>query len=147
MLAADPAPLTPTAAANPSSGPGKPDTGHTDGFKRVNDRYGHTVGGLLLVHVGQQPKILTRDQDSIARLGGDEFVVLCENTTAEETDIIDDRILTAQRVPVTLGTVTISVTASVGITAANHPYSATDLLHESDTAMYRVKSHGNVTRR
>jgi chemotaxis family two-component system sensor kinase Cph1 len=113
-----------------------------DGFKAVNDSSGHDVGDALLVHTAKQILATTRAQDTVARLGGDEFVVLCENTTAEEADLVASRIVDAIRQPAFAGGHVVSITASVGITAANLSFSAQDLLREADGAMYRAKAHG-----
>lgn len=113
-----------------------------DGFKAVNDTSGHDVGDALLAHAAKQILATTRAQDTVARLGGDEFVVLCENTTAEEADLVASRIVDAIRQPAFAGGHVISITASVGITSANLSFSAQDLLREADSAMYRAKARG-----
>jgi chemotaxis family two-component system sensor kinase Cph1 len=113
-----------------------------DGFKAVNDSYGHEVGDAVLVHVGIQLLAATRAQDTVARIGGDEFVVLCENTTPEECDVVASRIADGLRQSaVVLGT-PVSVTVSIGIAAANLTFSATELLRAADAAMYRAKARG-----
>jgi chemotaxis family two-component system sensor kinase Cph1 len=113
-----------------------------DGFKGVNDEYGHDAGDLLLVHVATQLRAATREQDTVARLGGDEFVVLCENTTAEEADVVAGRILAALRTPVDLAGTSVAITASIGVAAANFTLGAADLLRQADEAMYRAKKRG-----
>jgi diguanylate cyclase (GGDEF)-like protein/PAS domain S-box-containing protein len=66
--------------------------GDVNGLKLVNDSFGHTSGDLLLQKAAQIIKSNCRTDDIIARFGGDEFVVLLPNTTAQETDIIIERI-------------------------------------------------------
>lgn len=113
-----------------------------DRFKEINDSNGHLVGDALLVHTAKQILATTRTHDTVARLGGDEFVVLCEDTTFEEANVVAGRIVDAIRQPAYVGGVALSVTASVGIAAANFTFSAADLLREADAAMYRAKSRG-----
>ncbi len=113
-----------------------------DRFKTVNDTYGHAVGDVLISHVAARIVATTRAQDTVARLGGDEFVVLCENMTGEEADVISRRIGDAISEPLHTGDVTLSITASIGVTVANFSFSADDLLRQADTAMYRAKQRG-----
>ena len=113
-----------------------------DRFKAVNDTYGHDVGDALIVHAAGQILAATRSQDTVARLGGDEFVVLCEDTTGEEADVISRRLIDAISEPLEASGTTLSITASIGITAANLSFSATELLRQADTAMYRAKQRG-----
>jgi chemotaxis family two-component system sensor kinase Cph1 len=113
-----------------------------DGFKAINDNSGHDAGDALLVHVGRQVVGTTRSQDTVARLGGDEFVVLCEDTTPEEAAVIAKRIVDAIRQPVFIGGSTVTITASVGVAAANFTFNAAELLREADSAMYRAKAKG-----
>ncbi len=113
-----------------------------DRFKVVNDTYGHDVGDALIVHAAGQILAATRPEDTVARLGGDEFVVLCEGTTGEEADVISRRLIDAISEPLTTGGTTLSITASIGVTAANLSFSATDLIRQADTAMYRAKQRG-----
>jgi chemotaxis family two-component system sensor kinase Cph1 len=113
-----------------------------DGFKTVNDTLGHDAGDALLVHAAQQILSTTRVQDTVCRIGGDEFVVVCEGATTEEAEVIASRIIDAIRLPAFAGGHNISTTASVGVAAAAFPFTALDILHEADAAMYRAKARG-----
>ncbi|MCU1407087.1 MAG: hypothetical protein JWQ43_3390 [Glaciihabitans sp.] len=113
-----------------------------DGFKLINDTLGHEAGDSLLIHTGKQIVGATRSHDTVARIGGDEFVVLCENTTAEEAEVVARRIVDAIRLPAFAGQQNMQTTASIGIAAAGFTYSPLALLHEADAAMYRAKAQG-----
>jgi len=115
-----------------------------DGFKSVNDSYGHDMGDILLVHVAQLLRKAVRETDVVARLGGDEFVVLLH-------DVTDQAMIaaTAQKIvhsigePCALKGVEIKIGASIGI--AIYPRDGTTretLLKVSDHAMYLAKSSG-----
>jgi len=113
-----------------------------DGFKSINDTLGHEAGDALLVQVSGMLRLATRAADTVARLGGDEFVVLCEKTTADELELIADRINTILRPPILLGEVEVTVTASIGMVSANSSFSGAELLRDADAAMYRAKVNG-----
>jgi chemotaxis family two-component system sensor kinase Cph1 len=114
-----------------------------DGFKAVNDSLGHEAGDAVLIRTATQLLATVRVQDTVARIGGDEFVILCEDTTAEEADIVANRVLDAiRRSPVSATADAIRITASVGVTTANLSFGADDLLRQADAAMYRAKDRG-----
>jgi len=113
-----------------------------DGFKTLNDSFGHEAGDHVLVQVAGRLTAATRADDTVARLGGDEFVVLCEDTTIETAAVVAARITTALREPVTLAGLSVSVTASIGIATATAHRGAVELLREADAAMYRAKNLG-----
>jgi len=113
-----------------------------DGFKTLNDSYGHEAGDQLLVHVAGQLTAATRADDTVARLGGDEFVVLCEDSSIEAAEVVAARIAQALRVPVMVADRTIAVTASIGVAAARASHGAMELLSDADAAMYRAKNLG-----
>jgi diguanylate cyclase (GGDEF)-like protein len=113
-----------------------------DGFKAVNDSLGHEAGDKLLIEAATRIRAATRAQDTVARLGGDEFVVLCEKTTAEDAEVIAERINATLRKPIELGETSVSVTASVGMVSANSSFTAAELLRDADAAMYRAKVNG-----
>ena len=115
-----------------------------DHFKSVNDTYGHDVGDRLLVELGRRLTELARREDTVARLGGDEFVLLCERVgTDEHVREIAGRVVRALAEPFVDNGVRVQLSASVGAATADDPTtSASDLLRNADSAMYRVKQHG-----
>lgn len=118
-----------------------------DGFKAVNDSFGHAVGDLLLVEVARRLTQVLRDTDTVARLGGDEFAVVVDTAGWALADAgrgpameIATRILDALRTPILAGGHTCWVGASIGIRYARHGDDAGTLLRDADTAMYAAKS-------
>ncbi|AWB85305.1 hypothetical protein C3E77_00700 [Mycetocola zhujimingii] len=111
-----------------------------DGFKGVNDTYGHDVGDSLLTLVGQRIVSATRADDLVARLGGDEFVVLCELSGDEESEAIAARVRRSIAAPITIGSVSLAMTASVGTTVASRDTEASEMLQRADVEMYRAKA-------
>lgn len=112
-----------------------------DGFKAVNDTFGHGAGDELLTVVGDQLRRTIRAQDTAARFGGDEFAVLLHTDDPGVVLAIVERIQAAIARPVTLGGQTVRVTASVGIAGAAPGGSASAVLRDADIAMYRAKAH------
>jgi diguanylate cyclase (GGDEF)-like protein len=109
-----------------------------DGFKPINDRYGHQVGDAVLKRVANRLTANARERDVVARLGGDEFVVMLVG--GGDGSVAVRRIATALAAPHGLGDVTLSVDASIG--RAAYPADGADaaaLLHAADVAMYRNK--------
>ena len=114
-----------------------------DGFKQVNDVYGHSAGDLVLQTTAERLQDCTRSSDTVARFGGDEFAVLLEHMTGSaDTCAIADRIVADLRVPIRVGSDEAIVTASVGI-RLNLPDDDTDMiLRAADLAMYQAKTSG-----
>jgi diguanylate cyclase (GGDEF)-like protein/PAS domain S-box-containing protein len=114
-----------------------------DNFKTINDSLGHSVGDQLLVAVAESLRICLRRSDTAARLGGDEFAVLIEDVeNHDEVIALADRILSALREPITIGTHKVSVTVSIGITFGTAGTSGEQLLSNADLAMYLAKAQG-----
>lgn len=116
-----------------------------DGFKPINDSYGHMHGDQLLIEVAERLQAGIRPHDMVARLGGDEFVLLLtELDSQQECQKAVMRILTNIARPYMLpdqGTAVI--TASIGVTIYPHDDSDTDgLLRHADQAMYQAKREG-----
>lgn len=116
-----------------------------DGFKEVNDEYGHEVGDRLLTKIAQRMKHALRDGDTLARLGGDEFVaVLVDVQTPQVSEMIFDRLLQAAYKPVIDGEHVLRVSASLGATyyPQAEDIDADQLLRQADQAMYQAKLAG-----
>lgn len=121
-----------------------------DGFKEVNDTFGHEVGDEVLVAVARRFESAVRSRDVVARFGGDEFVVLCPmapSDTAEDAERVAvhlaGRIAEVVVAPVSTSAGIARVTASVGITAGLlGEVSPQELLQRADAAMYQAKRSG-----
>lgn len=114
-----------------------------DGFKAVNDVYGHHVGDLLLIDVAQRISARVRQQDTVARVGGDEFVVLAYVDDPEDAGTLADALLEVVREPFMAGGHELRVSTSIGI--AIYPGNGGnqhDLLTNADAAMYHAKGLG-----
>jgi len=116
-----------------------------DGFKKVNDTYGHRAGDEVLREVARRMEQVVRDGDFVGRLGGDEFVVGIEHLTHEQAAVgLATRLIAeiSKEIPIDDG-ITVHVGASIGI-AIGHG-GTTDiesLVHEADLAVYQAKEAG-----
>ncbi|WP_369055867.1 putative bifunctional diguanylate cyclase/phosphodiesterase [Kineococcus terrestris] len=111
-----------------------------DGFKGVNDRFGHEAGDELLRVVGQRLRDTLREGSTVARLGGDEFAVLLPECTDSEG--LCRRVLAALRVEVRMRGHVLRVQGSIGLSRARPGDDVGTLLRNADTAMYRAKATG-----
>ncbi len=115
-----------------------------DGFKAVNDGYGHASGDLLLVEVAKRLRMIVRGEDVVARLAGDEFVLVLRYVRdLPELRAALNRVLGAISAPYSLHGKDINVFASIGVTL--FPYDNEDaetLLRHADQAMYVAKQRG-----
>ena len=122
-----------------------------NGFKQVNDTFGHEIGDRLLVDVSARILEQVRQTDTLARLGGDEFVLLIEGAGKEAfrarryVDMVAARIHAALEKPFVFGDACVMTSAAVGIVLFNDDTtSVADLLNQADGEMYREK-HSQVT--
>jgi len=116
-----------------------------DGFKGINDRYGHEAGDKLLMNVAARMKQALREGDTLARLGGDEFVaVLLDLPDIESSITLITRLLEAAAEPLHIGSLVLQVSASLGVTfyPQSDEVDADQLLRQSDQAMYQAKLAG-----
>jgi len=116
-----------------------------DGFKGVNDRYGHEAGDQLLMAVARNMKKSLREGDTLARLGGDEFVaVLADLDNAAAGVPLLGRLLEAAAQRTVFGELALKVSASMGVTffPQDVDMEADQLLRQADQAMYQAKLAG-----
>jgi diguanylate cyclase (GGDEF)-like protein len=113
-----------------------------DGFKTVNDQFGHTLGDEMLRIVAVRLRAAIRGVDTLARVGGDEFVVICRDLeSTEEAVAIARRIREVLGQPFGLAVGSVQIDSSVGI-AFGHSPDADGLLARADQALYRAKRKG-----
>ena len=115
-----------------------------DGFKEVNDNFGHDTGDLLLKEAAQRARLALRDSDFVARLGGDEFLIVIPQVSDQENaEHIARKLIDAIGASYTLGNHDACVTASIGISL--FPHHARDreaLMKCADIALYEAKDAG-----
>ena len=118
-----------------------------DGFKHVNDHFGHEAGDKLLVELSTRFRKNVRKTDTVARIGGDEFIVLLTDINNETTLITKiQRLLQEATGAIQFKGHRISVSASIGVALyPEHGDEAATLLHHADQAMYQAKNHGKNT--
>jgi diguanylate cyclase (GGDEF)-like protein len=118
-----------------------------DGFKDINDRFGHSVGDEMLRQIAARLVGCLRESDTVARLGGDEFTVILEDgKRVEDAGHVAAKLLKTIGMPYHVGERELSITASIGI--AVYPIDGDcyeDLLKGADTAMYQSKAAGRNT--
>ena len=115
-----------------------------DGFKQVNDMYGHDVGDELLIALSLRMKEALREGDTLARIGGDEFVaVLVDLTTVEDCEPVLERLLLATSKSIAINDIVLNISASIGVTLYPQDNVDADLLmRHADQAMYKAKQLG-----
>ena len=114
-----------------------------DGFKAVNDQYGHTIGDELLLAVAIRLRQGIRASDVAARLGGDEFAALLVHSGVAASGIVAGKLAKGLSLPYELGALTLEISVSLG--AATYPGSGRTgeaLLQAADRAMYAAKLAG-----
>lgn len=121
-----------------------------DGFKAVNDTWGHATGDLVLQLVARRVQKVLRAEDVLARLGGDEFVVMLEGVGSPEGALRIARLVLDQIEGITEADGNpVSISASIGIAAARGRAAAeagaAALLHDADQVMYAAKQAGKGT--
>lgn len=114
-----------------------------DGFKAVNDAYGHHVGDLLLMEVSERILASKHPADTAARLGGDEFVFLTQSATPVQAAQLAQALTEAIGRPYSIEGHALHISASIGIALfPDHGRSARELLVNADAAMYHAKERG-----
>lgn len=118
-----------------------------DGFKPVNDTFGHPTGDALLRQVAERLRSCVREDDIVARIGGDEFVIVPSTIRRiGDVDLLARRIIESLQKPFDLEGHSVSIGTSVGIAFAPEAGTTADqLVRASDVALYRAKAEGRGT--
>ena len=112
-----------------------------NGFKAVNDTFGHPEGDRVLAQVGKRLAHVLPDAELVARLGGDEFAIVCRGADTRATTRQAESLLTAMAAPLPIADFGLTVSLAIGI-ASSHPerVDGTELMRRADVAMYRAKT-------
>lgn len=115
-----------------------------DGFKDINDRYGHSVGDEVLATVGRRMACALPESDTVARVGGDEFILLIESRGEQEQYLSGlHYVLQVCKEPIRVNDQVIALSASAGVTVFPRDASNPDVLvRHADLAMYEAKQSG-----
>lgn len=117
-----------------------------DNFKKFNDKYGHNIGDLVLVHVAELIDTNIRKSDIFARYGGEEFIILLRDTTEEVALRIAEHlryiVFSSYFDTKTQGSVRISISLGIATANANEPSNLEALVEHADMALYQAKENG-----
>ncbi|MCF6328888.1 MAG: sensor domain-containing diguanylate cyclase [Henriciella sp.] len=115
-----------------------------DGFKNINDTYGHQAGDALLKMVAKRLTTKTRETDWAARMGGDEFVVISRFlSNPMDACLVADRLTDVLSRPYRIGGINLAVKASIGVACTSETCAnIQQLMKRADLALYRAKSDG-----
>ena len=113
-----------------------------DGFKAVNDTYGHALGDLLLIEVGQRLEQLLPPGGFVARLGGDEFIIVLTTQSLVEARYLGEQWIAHVSMPYHLEEQTVQIGMSIGLAEQAAGESLEQVMHRADLALYRSKQNG-----
>ena len=114
-----------------------------DGFKQINDRYGHNIGDKVLHQVGQRLQRSMRSSDLICRYGGDEFLIMLQGISPTNVTSFINKINNQFQIPFVIENEEIPLGVSVGVSFCPHEHkSVTELIEQADKEMYSSKRGG-----
>jgi diguanylate cyclase (GGDEF)-like protein len=115
-----------------------------DGFKVINDTYGHAAGNLLLIEVANRlTAIMKNEPGMVSRIGGDEFIVLIRNKDRQELAVIGELITQTISEPYLINEMEMQITTSLGISQLPEDgHTFEELVNHADSAMYKSKRNG-----
>ena len=118
-----------------------------DGFKQINDSFGHDIGDQLLKEIALRLKNAIREEDMVARMGGDEFIIILNQIKGpDDASLVASNIVTEVSRPMQLPQHTLSPSTSIGISIyPDHAESVIGLQKAADHAMYTAKDQGKNT--
>ncbi|MDD9165990.1 diguanylate cyclase [Aliivibrio sp. S4MY2] len=111
-----------------------------DGFKKVNDIYGHEVGDLLLIEIAKRIRFIVGKRGYVFRLGGDEFSIILRDTLDLDLDIFKNDIINSISEPITIDDVSLNIGISIGYSLyPNDGLDKENLIRVADKRMYKIK--------
>jgi diguanylate cyclase (GGDEF)-like protein/PAS domain S-box-containing protein len=114
-----------------------------DGFKSVNDSFGHAAGDALLCALGDRMRPVLRADDTLARYAGDEFTVLLMDADLPKAQVVATKLIAILRAPFASNGLMFKVSASIGLAVfPDHAIASVDLIAQADRAMYAAKARG-----
>jgi diguanylate cyclase (GGDEF)-like protein len=115
-----------------------------DGFKAVNDTFGHDAGDAVLLEIAKRLKASVREGDTVGRIAGDEFVVIAAGVQDRAAaQLVAEKLIEAVSLPILWGDSMLQVGASIGVSLyPEHGESGSELRSKADHAMYQVKRSG-----
>jgi len=119
-----------------------------DGFKPVNERFGHDAGDHVLVAVAERLRSLMPPGAVLARLGGDEFVIVVPDDDGSIAEALADRLVRRLPEPIQLehyGETSVGVSVGFSVTSESHPGEPKDLMLAADQALRNAKGRGKGT--
>ncbi|WP_394425196.1 diguanylate cyclase domain-containing protein [Vreelandella stevensii] len=120
-----------------------------DGFKRINDLYGHAMGDELLRDIARRLQAALRETDFVARWAGDEFVLILENMDSNVIEPLAHKLIRTIEDPLTMGDIVLEVSTSIGVAeyVPGGEETPQELLKRADVAMYEAKRAGKAQAR
>jgi diguanylate cyclase (GGDEF)-like protein len=113
-----------------------------DGFKEINDAFGHATGDQLLIVISERIRSVVRSSDLVARLGGDEFAIYLNNCPLTTALSVGEALRRSILEPIALERGSVNVSASIGLVSLDDYSSAEEALRDVDVAMYEAKGAG-----
>lgn len=114
-----------------------------DYFKKINDRYGHVVGDIVLRETASRIRSAIRSTNAVGRYGGEEFLIILTETNLEQACVIAERIrLHVSGNPIACGDQLVDLTVSLGIATTTQSEDINTLIDRADKALYKAKAGG-----
>lgn len=113
-----------------------------DGFKSVNDTFGHHVGDLLLKQVANRLQDQVSESDFLCRFAGDEFIILSTNKDKQSVEKLATALVDTLSESYSIDSQHITISSSIGISSLEETDSMLSMIHRADKAMYHIKKNG-----
>jgi diguanylate cyclase (GGDEF)-like protein len=118
-----------------------------DNFKKIKDEHGHVAGDKILKSIAQALTLQSRRNENLYRISGDEFAILIAEAELRQVEALAQRVITTiEKLPFSFAEHEVHIRCSMGIATCStesRPQTATDLLHQADSALYQARQAGN----